>query len=66
MELQYVEKFEYINKRYSGFTMSKIIEELNKMGAEGWELISNVKDEIGRPLYIFKRRVLVKQFSQNS
>lgn len=50
-------KFEYTYKQYNGFTISKIIDELNKMGADGWELISNIKDEIGRPRYIFKRNI---------
>lgn len=65
MEIQYVEKFEYTYKQYSGFTIAKVVEELNKMGQDGWELISNMKDEIGRPRYIFKRRIICKQIQNN-
>ncbi len=59
MEMQFTEKFEYAYKSYSGYSVAKIVEELNKMGAEGWELISNIKDEIGRQRYIFKRKINV-------
>ena len=55
-----MEKFEYTYKSLNGFTIGKIVDELNAMGAEGWELISNMKDEIGRPRYIFKRKVIVE------
>jgi len=58
MELQYFEKFEYTYKIYNGFTISKIIDELNKMGSDGWELIDGIKDEIGRNRYIFKRKIV--------
>lgn len=58
MELQYFEKFEYRYKQYTGYSIGKIVAELNKMGQEGWELISNIKDEIGRPQYIFKRKII--------
>lgn len=58
MELQYFEKFEYTYKQYAGYSIGKIVDELNKMGKEGWELISNIKDEIGRPQYIFKRKIV--------
>ncbi len=58
MENKVIRKFEYTYKQYNGFTISKIIEELNFMGQEGWELISNIKDEIGRPRYIFKREII--------
>lgn len=61
METQYFEKFEYTYKQYSGYTIAKVVEELNKMGAEGWELINNIKDEIGRPRYIFKRKIVCKR-----
>ena len=61
MEIQYIEKFEYTYKQYSGFTITKIVDELNKMGNEGWELISNTNDEVGRQIYIFKRRIICKQ-----
>ena len=53
MELQYFEKFEYTYKQYAGYSIVKIVEELNKMGQEGWELLNIMKDEIGRPRYIF-------------
>lgn len=59
MELANIEIFEYTYKQYGGYTIAKIVDELNKMGAEGWELISNMKDEIGRPRYIFKRKKTV-------
>jgi len=61
MEIQYYDKFEYAYKQYSGYTIAKVVDELNKMGQEGWELINNIKDEIGRPRYIFKRRIICKQ-----
>ena len=61
MELQYFDKFEYTYKQYAGYSISKIVEELNKMGQEGWELINIVKDEIGRSRYILKRRIICKQ-----
>lgn len=61
MEIQYYDKFEYTYKQYSGYTITKVVDELNKMGQEGWELINNIKDEIGRPRYIFKRRIICKQ-----
>ena len=48
MELQYFDKFEYTYKQYAGYSIGKIVEELNKMGQEGWELINIVKGEIGR------------------
>lgn len=53
-----MEKFEYVYKMYNGFTISKIVDELNIMGKDGWELISNMKDEIGRTRYIFKRKII--------
>ena len=61
MELQYFDKFEYTYKQYAGYSIGKILEELNKMGQEGWELINIIKDEIGRSRYIFKRRIICKQ-----
>ena len=61
MELQYFEKFEYTYKQYAGYTIAKVVDELNKMGQDGWELINNIKDEIGRPRYIFKRKIICKQ-----
>ncbi len=61
MELQYFDKFEYTYKQYNGYSISKIVDELNKMGQDGWELISNISDEIGRHRYIFKRRIVCKQ-----
>lgn len=61
MELQSYEKFEYTYKQFNGYSISKIVDELNKLGQEGWELISNIKDEIGRPRYIFKRTLICKQ-----
>ena len=61
MELQYFDKFEYTYKQYAGYSIGKIVEELNKMGQEGWELINIVKDEIGRSRYILKRRIICKQ-----
>ena len=50
-------KFEYDYKQYSGFSISKIVEELNKMGQEGWELVHIIKDEVGRPRYLLKRQI---------
>ena len=35
------EKFEYCMKCFTGMTSSGVCEELNKMGKEGWKLISN-------------------------
>ena len=61
MELQYFDKFEYTYKQYAGYSIGKIVEELNKTGQEGWELINIIKDEIGRSRYIFKRRIICKQ-----
>ena len=61
MELQYFDKFEYTYKQYAGYSIGKIVEELNKMGQEGWELINIVKDEIGRSRCIFKLRIICKQ-----
>ena len=61
MELQYFDKFEYTYKQYAGYSIGKIVEELNKMGHEGWELVNIIKDEIGRSRYIFKRRIICKQ-----
>ena len=61
MELQYFDKFEYTYKQYTGYSIGKIVEELNKMGQEGWELINIIKDEIGRSRYIMKRRIMCKQ-----
>lgn len=58
MKVQYFDKFEYCYKQYAGFSISKIVDELNKMGSEGWELIDNLKDEIGRTRYIFKRKII--------
>lgn len=58
MKMQYVEKFEYTYRSYNGSTMAKIIEELNKMGQEGWELMNNFKDDVGRMRYVFKRKIL--------
>lgn len=58
MELQYFEKFEYTYKQYAGYSIGKIVDELNRMGREGWELISNIKDELGRTQYIFKRKII--------
>ena len=55
---KFMEKFEYVYKMYNGFTISKIVDELNIMGKDGWELISNMKDEIGRTRYIFKRKII--------
>jgi len=66
MELQYFEKFEYTYKTYNGFTISKIIDELNKMGSDGWELIDGIKDEIGRNRYIFKRKITCTVSSSTS
>lgn len=61
MELQSYEKFEYTYKQFNGYSISKIMDELNKLGQEGWELISNIKDEIDRPRYILKRKLICKQ-----
>ena len=58
MELQRYEKFEYTYKQFNGYSISKIVDELNKLGQEGWELISNIKDEIDRPRYILKRKLI--------
>lgn len=35
------EKFEYCMKCFTGMTSSGICEELNKLGQEGWKLISS-------------------------
>ena len=51
----------YTYKQYAGYSIGKIVEELNKMGQEGWELVNIIKDEIGRSRYIFKRRIICKQ-----
>ena len=58
MDVQYIDKFEYIYKQFSAYSMSKIINEMNELGKEGWELISILKDEIGRSRYIFKRKII--------
>lgn len=60
MELEYYDKFEYMYKSFNGFSIAKIVEELNKLGQEGWELISNLRDEIGRTRYVFKRKIVCK------
>lgn len=60
MEMQYTEKFEYTYKLFHGSTIGKIIEELNQMGQEGWELILHTKDELGRSRYVLKRKILCK------
>ena len=60
MELQGDEKVEYTYKQFNGYSISKIVDELNKLGQEGWELISNIKDEIDRPRYILKRKLICK------
>lgn len=51
-------KFEYTYKVFNNFSISKIIEELNKLGEDGWELMNIHLDEIGRNRYIFKREIL--------
>lgn len=56
-----MEKFEYTYKAFNGFTIAKIVDELNNMGKDGWELISNLKDEIGRSRYIFKRKIIYNE-----
>lgn len=58
MELQYFEKFEYTYKQYAGYSIGKIVDELNRMGREGWELINSIKDELSRTQYIFKRKII--------
>jgi hypothetical protein len=58
MEIQRFDKFEYCYKTFSGFSVSKIIDEFNKLGQDGWELINEMKDNIGRNIYVFKRRLI--------
>ena len=53
------ESFEYTYKTFNNFSISKIMEELNKLGQEGWELMNIHPDEIGRNRYIFKRKVVL-------
>ena len=56
------EKYEYKMRCFDGLTSSAILEELNKMGQEGWELINNVSNlqctgiNTSLSMFIFKRR----------
>lgn len=57
-----MEMFEYTYKTFNNLSISKIMDELNLMGKDGWELMNIHPDEIGRNRYIFKRKVLTKSF----
>ena len=37
MKIEAFDKFEYKCETFAGFSMSKVVEELNNLGAEGWE-----------------------------
>jgi len=55
------EKFEYEMRCFDGLTSAAILENLNKMGQEGWELISDINClqctgiNTSLPMFIFKR-----------
>ena len=57
MKVQAYDTFEYKCQTFAGFSMSKVVEELNKLGADGWELITIIKDDISRNRYILKRKI---------
>ena len=57
MKIEAFDKFEYKCETFAGFSMSKVVEELNNLGAEGWELITIIKDDISRNRYILKRKI---------
>lgn len=57
MKVEAHDKFEYTYETFSGFSMSKVLEKLNILGEEGWELIAIIKDDLSRNRYIFKRKV---------
>ena len=54
-------KYEYIGKSFNGMTTNAIIEELNKLGNNGWELINvdvnlltvGINNDL--PMFLFKR-----------
>lgn len=54
-------KYEYIGRSFNGMTTNAIIEELNKLGDNGWELINvdvnlftvGINNDL--PMFLFKR-----------
>ncbi len=38
------EKYEYMMRCYNGMTSAAILEDMNKLGQEGWQLISNINN----------------------
>ena len=58
MEIQYIDKFEYSFKSFNGYSIQKIVDEMNKLGNEGWEFITISNDNLGRSCYIFKRKIV--------
>ena len=38
------EKYEYMMRCYNGMTSTAILEDMNKLGKEGWHLISNMNN----------------------
>lgn len=61
MVISDLKKIEYCYKSYNGYSINKIVDDMNKLGQDGWELVINIKDELGMNRYIFKREITTKR-----
>lgn len=59
MRIDYCDKFEYVLVDLSGKTYKFIINELNKLGKEGWEVISS--PEFIEDGFVSKCKILLKR-----
>ena len=57
MILEGIDKFEYKFESFRGLTASKKLENLNKLGLDGWELVFIDSDNVTSKIYVFKRKI---------
>lgn len=58
IKLQYYDQFEYLGRAYRNVKPTAMIEDMNTLGKEGWELIDIITLDNGSKYYIFKRKLM--------
>ena len=59
MMLESYDKYEYMWPNLSGYSIKKILDEFNKLGKEGWEVISFNLDNCQA---LLKRKIIVTKY----
>lgn len=60
IEIEYIDKFEYINIDPTGYSIKKTMAILNELGNEGWEFVTKL-NIFNKTQFLLKRKITIRK-----